>query len=450
MRISLKKILSKKGASFVLNEFNNVLNSKIIIQDEKGNILFEKGDGKTGNNRYPVTLSNKIIGWVTGNTTVSPVASLLAYFAQSEFEKKELAAETLEKYRELAVLYDTSEKVASCLETKEVARLIVDDAKRLINLDNISVILLNDETGQRETICGTGKIQKSSKTVKEGNGIAEYVLKSGNAEIVNNVQSDSRFIGGDHKISSMMSAPLKIKDKSFGVINISSENQVIYSAKELKLLMALASQAAVAIENAKLYEELKQAFFATIHALAETIEKRDKYTGGHTRRVTKYSQILGQMLNISIDDANKLELSAILHDVGKIGISDEILLKKGRLTCKEFDEIKKHTIFGEEIISHTSQLKNIIPGVRQHHEKYDGDGYPDNLIGDNISIIARIITVADVFDAMVTDRPYRKRLELKTALEELKNMAGTHLDPDVVKAFFDAYNLGLISKIKEN
>ena len=448
MRINLKKILLKKDVSSVLNELNNVINSQITIQDEKGNILFEKKNGTTGNNKYPIKLVNRIIGWVTGDSTVSSISAFLTCFAGTEFEKKKLAAETLEKYKELAVLYDTSEKIASCLESKEVAGLIIDEAKKIITLDNISVMLLRDDTGQLETICGTGSTRKSAGTGKEGNGIADCILKSGNAEIVNNVRNDSRFVEGDYKISSMMSVPLKIKDKSLGVINVSCENQFIYSARELKLLMALASQAAVAIENAKLYEKLKETFVTTIYTLAETIEKRDPYTGGHTRRVAKYSQILGQRINISNNDSNRLELAAVLHDIGKIGISDKILLKKGRLTDEEFAEIKKHTVFGEEILNHIDQLKDIIPGVRQHHERYGGGGYPDNLRGENISIIARIIAVADTFDAMMSDRPYRKGLELETTLEELKNIAGRQLDPDLVMAFIDAYNTGLLTEIK--
>jgi len=214
-----------------------------------------------------------------------------------------------------------------------------------------------------------------------------------------------------------------------------SKLEVGIIAEEIKLLSGLAFQAAVAIENARLYDT----FLTTVQTLAETIEKRDPYTGGHTRRVMDYSIAIAQELKLSDSQIEKIRLAAILHDIGKIKIRDNILLKNGKLTSAEFEEIKMHPIYAEEILNPIKHLRDIIPGVKYHHERFDGTGYPEGLEGGKIDIMARIIAVADAFDAMTSDRPYRKGLSNDVALEELRNNGGTQFDPEVVSAFCRAY-----------
>jgi len=273
-------------------------------------------------------------------------------------------------------------------------------------------------------------------TVSRGVGIAGTVWASGRAEIVNDVQSDSRFVTGAVGISSMMCAPLKAKDAVVGVIKLGSDTSVEYAAEDLKLFTTLASLAAVAIENASLYEQLKEAFYTTVYTLAETIEKRDPYTGNHTKRVMEYSLAIGKTLGLAEQDMTRLQFGAVLHDIGKIGVRDNVLLKESALTDEEFEQIKKHPVYGEEIIRPISQFKSAIPGVKHHHEKFNGRGYPDGLKGEEIDITARIIAVADSFDAMTSNRPYREGLSLDVAFEELRKYSGTQFDPEVVDAFF--------------
>jgi HD-GYP domain-containing protein (c-di-GMP phosphodiesterase class II) len=287
--------------------------------------------------------------------------------------------------------------------------------------------------------------------IKAGQGIAGSVLLSGRAEIVNDVTRDDRYVPGENTVSSMMCAPLKSKGKTLGVVNVSAETPFNYTSDDLKFFTTLVSQAAVAIDNARLYEDLKDTFLKTVHTLAETIEKRDPYTGGHTRRVMQYSSAIGRVLELDATERERLDLSAILHDIGKIGVSDAVLLKNGKLDDHEFTEIKKHPGYGEEILSYIKNLKEIIPGVKSHHERFDGRGYPDGLKGDAIDITARIIAVADSFDAMTTTRPYRKGLSFEAALEELKKCSGGQFDPAVVDAFFKAYESNMIeNKDTEN
>jgi class 3 adenylate cyclase len=251
--VNLKKLISKKEVYPIVNDIINTIDNTIAIQDADGRFLMGK-DSKNLLSKYPVELSGKVIGWVIGGEKSSTVASLLTHIAGREFEKKTLARETLDKYKELILLYDISDKITACLDLEEVARLIINKAKKLIEADNASIMLLNEETEQLEIIAASGNEYNPKITLRPGEGIAGSILLTKIADIINDVISYPKYIKGANKISSMMCAPLKIKDRVIGVINISSEERVNYSAEDLKLFTALASQAASAIENAVLHK----------------------------------------------------------------------------------------------------------------------------------------------------------------------------------------------------
>lgn len=433
--VSLSKLLKKKEFAPILNRLVGVLETSILIEDDGGKLLMAT-EGAERLAGYPVSVAGEVIGWVHGAEKVALVASLLSHQAEMEVEKRTLATETLNKYKEITLLHDMVEKVSSCLDRKEVARLVIEEARRVIRLSSVSVLLLNKDSDTMELIADHGHEDVFTPTVTRGIGIAGNVWVSGRAEIVNDVHSDPRLANVGTRIRSLMCAPLKAKDTVVGVIKLGSEQPLSYTAEDLKLFTTLASLAAVAIENAGLYEQLKDAFYTTVYTLAETIEKRDPYTGNHTKRVMEYSLAIGRTLGLTEEDMTRLQLGAVLHDIGKIGVRDSVLLKESSLTDDEFEQIKKHAVYGEEIINRISQLRTAIPGVKQHHEKFDGRGYPLGLKGEDIDITARIIAVADSFDAMTTDRPYRKGLSLDTAFDELRKYAGSQFDPEVVDAFF--------------
>lgn len=434
--ITLDKVMKRRDFAPILHRIVTALESPVVIENCEGKLLMST-DGADSGDRYPVTVSGEVIGWVSGPEKVAAVASLLSYQAESEIEKRALASEMLTKYKEITLLYDVVEKISSCLDTREVARLVIEEARRVIKLSSVSVLLLNKETDALELIGEYGYDQEQP-TVNRGVGIAGNVLSTGRAEIVNDVHSDPRFVEGVVSICSLMCAPLKAKDKVVGVIKLGSDQPVTYTAEDLKLFTTLASLAAVAIENASLYEQLKEAFYTTVYTLAETIEKRDPYTGNHTKRVMEYSLAIGKNLGLPEQDMARLQLGAVLHDIGKIGVRDSVLLKESSLTDEEFEQIKKHAVYGEEIISRIASLQSAIPGVKHHHEKFNGRGYPDGLKGEEIDLTARIIAVADSFDAMTTNRPYRQGLSLDEAFEELRKYSGSQFDPAIVDAFFAA------------
>ncbi len=433
--VSLSKLIKKRALMPMLCRLVSDLETSIIIEDVEGQLLMAT-DGAERLTQYSVTVAGEAIGRVYGSEKVAVIATLLSGMAESEVEKRALVSETLNKYKEITLLYEMVEKVSSCLDTKEVARLVIEEAERVIRLTSVSVFLLNKDTDVLELIAGCGQGQEVATTVERGVGIAGSVWASGRAEIVNDVENDPRFVSGEVKISSMMCAPLKAKDAVVGIIKIGSEQSVVYTAEDLKLFTTLASLAAVSIENASLYEQLKDAFYTTVYTLAETIEKRDPYTGNHTKRVMEYSLAIGRTLGLPEEEMTRLQLGAVLHDIGKIGVRDNVLLKQSALTDEEFEQIKMHAVYGEEIISGIAQLKSAVPGVKQHHEKHNGRGYPLGLKGDEIDITARIIAVADSFDAMTSNRPYRNGLSLDDAFEELRKFSGSQFDPEIVDAFF--------------
>ncbi len=194
--------------------------------------------------------------------------------------------------------------------------------------------------------------------------------------------------------------------------------------------------------NQPKYPEL---LIESLRAIISTLEEKDSYTHGHSVRVAEYAVILGRELGFPESELEELELSALLHDIGKIGIPDTVLLKPGRLTKSEFEIMKSHPVRSAKVLEKISALKNLIAGIRHHHERMDGLGYPDGLKGEEIPLFARIILIADTYDAMTSTRPYRLALHKETAFEELRKFSGTQFDENFVEKFIAAILRGGLS-----
>lgn len=184
-------------------------------------------------------------------------------------------------------------------------------------------------------------------------------------------------------------------------------------------------------------ELLEKAHFETIMAFSEALEARDQYTAGHSRRVMEYSKSIGQRMKLDKHDIEDLKRSALLHDIGKIGIPDIILHKQTKLSDEEYAVIKAHPEIGADIIRHMKSLKHLVPAVYHHHERFDGEGYPQGIKDKEIPLHARIIAVADTFDAMTSSRPYRKALSFRMALSELENSKKAQFDPGIADIFIE-------------
>jgi HD-GYP domain-containing protein (c-di-GMP phosphodiesterase class II) len=233
-----------------------------------------------------------------------------------------------------------------------------------------------------------------------------------------------------------------MKSRLLGWIGVASfAKHKRFDEGQRKMLSIVASRAAAAIENARLYEDLRATFQQTIQGLASAIDKMDRYTAGHSERVATYAMYLAVRLGLPVDMVEVVRQSALMHDIGKIGCVMN-LNKPGKLTQDEYEIFKGHPGFGREILEPIKFLNPLVPGVHLHHERWDGRGYPLQLRGNDIPIIARIIAVADTYDAMTSDRAYRRALPHEVAVAEIERCSSTQFDPEVAASFnegLDAY-----------
>jgi HD-GYP domain-containing protein (c-di-GMP phosphodiesterase class II) len=357
-----------------------------------------------------------------------------------------------EKAERFALLSQLSRILNSTLDQREVRRRAMESATQLMKAEVGSLLLIDEEKHHLYFEIALGEKEEIVKTVtlNMGEGIAGWVAQNKTPLVVNAPEKDPRFFGDvdgktGFKTRNILCVPVRTKGKVTGVLEaINKRGRKGFDEEDLTLFTSLADLVAIALDNARLYQELEEMFFQTAASLAEAIEKRDPYTGGHTKRVTHYTQAIGQYLPLSPEEKTRLRMASILHDIGKIGIQDHILRKPEPLSPEEFDVIKRHASMGAEIINPIRQLREIIPGVKYHHEQADGKGYPEGLRGEETPLLPKIIAVADTFDAMTTDRPYRKAMAKEIAVEELKRCSSTQFDRDVVEAFLKAYQKGEI------
>ncbi len=357
-----------------------------------------------------------------------------------------------ERVGRLALLSRLGQILNSTLEQQEVRKRAIEAATQLMKAERGSLLLIDKKRGKLFFEAAPRDKEETIKTItlNLGEGVAGWVAEKGKSLIVNRPERDARFYKGvdgqtKFKTRNLICVPVRVKKKVIGVLEaVNKQDGADFEEEDLSLFNSLADQVAIALDNARLYQEQEEMFFQTAESLADAIEKRDPYTGGHTQRVTQYSLATARYLPLEPIEKKWLKISAALHDIGKIAIEDQILKKPAQLSPEEYDTIKHHSDLGAEIIEHIRQLQEIVPGVKYHHEQMNGRGYPDGLKGKSIPILAKIVSVSDTYDAMTTDRPYRKALTKGAALRELKRCAGTQFDRKVVEAFMKAFRRGEI------
>jgi HD-GYP domain-containing protein (c-di-GMP phosphodiesterase class II) len=316
---------------------------------------------------------------------------------------------------ELATLYEAGKTItSSSLDLDGTLMAIVEMTQSIVKSSAAAIKLLDEESHEMRVRAifdpGTGRLVRPSFGVIPDIGRAE-----------------------DYK--SFLGVPLMVGDRTIGVFEFASDVTDAYSEEERRMLRTLASQAAIAIENARLFERTQRTYYETISGLAQALEARDAYTRGHSERVTSYAMAIGREMGLNEDDMQVISCAGMLHDIGKIGIADAILRKPTLLTQEDRKVIETHPAFGDNILGPIKFLERAQIIVLHHHERYDGTGYPDKLAGETIPLMARIIAVADSFDAMTSDRPYRKAYMREAAIGEIKAKSGTQFDPKVVEAF---------------
>ena len=347
------------------------------------------------------------------------------------------------KTSQLETMIKLSALMNSTLEETVIRERAIHAASSLVNCEACSLLLINNNTGGLYFDVATGQNNTEIKNIelKKGEGIAGWVAENKTAIIIKDAQNDPRLYKKADKKSgftteNMLCIPVTHKQQTIGVLQaINKIGSHGFTKDDARLLYALANQIAVALENARLYGDLKESLYSVVHVLASTIEKRDPYSAGHSRRVARYAVEIGRYLKFKKEDLVNLKLGAILHDVGMIAIPDSILQKQSRLLDSEKEQVMKHVSMGEDILKDIRPLKSIIPIVKYHHEHFDGSGYY-GLAGDEIPLMAKIVAVADAFDSMTNERPYSRCKGFDAARMYMLKQAGKQYDPDIINAFF--------------
>ena len=372
------------------------------------------------------------------------ILSILASHAASAIDIAQLYQQVTSQVSHLEALYQLGRILNSSLSLDEILPTALTQTLDLLEAKTASVMLL-DEKGEELRIRlahGLSPDIVEKTKVKLGERVSGRVAATGEPVLIKGSEGDD--------MDSSICVPLLANQQVLGVLNIRTKTDGSdFTQQDLDLASQLANIAAAAIENASLHDELQALFLSTVSAMANSIDARDPYTKGHSERVTSYAVMIAEELKLSAEELERLRYAGLLHDIGKIRIRDHILHKPGRLTDAEFDEMKKHPEYGVEIMEPVKAFQTILPAMLHHHERYDGRGYPHGLAGTDIPLSARILCVADCFDAMTSDRPYRKGMPVEAAVNELDKNKSSQFDPELVDIFLRLVDGGRVVPVLE-
>jgi len=396
----------------------------------------------------------------------------VAYFADKEREhrvqNRNLIRELHETARALDTrvarlnkLCETSTHLAGALNVERISELVVDALVAQVEAESASMVLLDKAEGRYLHTRSTGPLadmngdqETNWRGLSNSSPDPEHIAKaaagadgeSGPAmRVVSLPPEVTKQMAAWGKTLATIYAPMRVSDLIGGAL--AAVRQDDFSSEDLNLLTTLANMASKAIESAELHEELRQSYFRTLHVLARSLAARDPYSAAHGEAVTLLACRIAEKLGLAPDLIESLRSYGPLHDLGKIGISDTVLLKAGPLTEDELSVCRQHTVIGEEIIRPLNPGATVLAMIRSHHERWDGKGYPDGLSGDEISILARVVAVADSFHAMTSHRPYRPATVLYAAIQELKSLSGMQFDPMAVDALLGLWEAGEVSRL---
>jgi len=360
------------------------------------------------------------------------------------------------KQSQLGALMNIGQMVNSSLGLKRVLEEVMDSLVALMRAER-GFLMLREPGGELSVRIARGldQVNLDQDEFKVSKTVVHRVAESGEPILTTNAQQDPRFDGqvsiAAYHLRSILCVPLILKDELIGVVYVDNRARVgLFQEADLELISAFADQAAVAINSARLFEnlqkshrELEKAYEATLEGWAKALELRDKETEGHTQRVTRLTERLARAMGINDEMLVHIKRGALLHDIGKMGIPDSILLKNGPLSSEERLIMEKHPLYAYEMLSPIEFLLPALEIPYCHHEKWDGSGYPRGLRGEEIPLAARIFPVMDVWDALTSDRPYRGALPQAEVRQKIKDDAGRHFDPRVVEVFMELKDLSV-------
>ena len=375
--------------------------------------------------------------------------SIFAERAALGIERARLYEQTIKQLERLESLRTIDLAISNSLDIRVSLNIVLDQIVTQLKVDAAAVLLMKSEFGQLNYIAGRGfrthRIEETKLRLGEGlagmAALERQVLQASYTGDVGNTLVPRKLFE-DEKFVSYYGVPLIAKGGVNGVLEIFHRSELKPDMDWLNFLDGLGWQTAIAVDNAMMFQgiqrsniDLTMAYEATIEGWSRALDLRDKETEGHTQRVTEMTVQFASVMGISEEQILHIRRGALLHDIGKMGVPDKILLKEGPLTPKEWQTMKQHPQFAFDLLSPISYLKHALDIPYCHHEKWDGSGYPRGLSGSQIPIEARLFAIVDVWDAITSDRPYRKRWTKRKSLQYIREQSGKHFDPDVVKVF---------------
>lgn len=353
-----------------------------------------------------------------------------------QLEIESLASELSVRYEELNLLYSIGDKLKVGEDLPETIKHIIKEASNIF-LEDAIILSIPDkeifESALGDVMCLNDNLLNIVNKIREKYNAAKTYI------VVNDLDTFDSIDFNNKNRFKFIATSIKIKDEYKGILTVFKDSRKKdYTTSDLKLLTVLAEQLSVIITNNELYQDLKDFLLSLVKSMVSAIEAKDSYTRGHSERVNKISVAIAEAMGLSQKDVENIGWAAILHDIGKIGIPENVLTKPDRLTEGEYAIIMTHPRKGYEILEPIVQLKDALQGVLYHQERYDGRGYPEGLKGEEIPLYARIIALADVYDAITSSRAYRGRNTHTNAMKEIERVSGSQLDPMIVEIFKEA------------
>lgn len=390
------------------------------------------------------------------------MARNLALMLLIGYEVQSLSAEVARNYEEFSELWRLSERLGAGLSVDRVCNVLADEVMGLCPSTNVSVMLLGEIQPSAPHPCikhpkaaappvvslllpkvssGAYSGRASTITLSPETGIIRDALEKKQAVTVSDVSADERFEGFPYPVRSLLVVPLTVEETVIGAVVANDKlDGTEYFTTEIKLISSIATECAVSIKKALLYDEVSNMLFGITEAFAFAIDAKHPYTYGHSKRVSELSVNIARETGLPAEELAWIRLAGLLHDIGKIGTPEVILDKNGKLDSEEFERVRQHPVVGSKMVVHIQRMREISQWICHHHEKWDGTGYPAGLKGEEIPLESRIIGTADYFDALTSDRAYRKAYRKEEALKVMGESVGSHFDPAVFECFKRAVN----------